>query len=73
MFVETLQSITGLNVLELIQINKGGVSQQQGTWVHPRIATHLAMWISPKFAAHVTGWIEEWKATSAQNNAVWET
>jgi hypothetical protein len=33
-----------------------------GSWVHPQIATHIAIWISPKFGVAVSGWIEEWKA-----------
>jgi hypothetical protein len=31
---------------------------ERATWVHPRVATHLACWISSEFGAKVTGWIE---------------
>jgi hypothetical protein len=36
----------------LIQSKQGG--QEQGTWIHPRCAIHLAQWISPEFAVKIT-------------------
>lgn len=45
---------------DLMTINHGGVNQ--GSWVHPRVATRLAQWISEEFAVKVTGWIEDAKA-----------
>ena len=45
-----------------IHIIKTGPNHLRGTWVHPRVATHLAMWISPSFAAKVTAWLETAKA-----------
>jgi hypothetical protein len=44
---------------QLIQIVKGGISKNQGTWVHPYVAINLAQWCSPKFAVMVTGWVFE--------------
>jgi len=38
-----------------------------GTWVHPRVAIHVAQWISPQFAVKVTEWVEEWYRTSETN------
>lgn len=54
----------------LIDIKKGGNSQQQGTWIHPCIATHLAMWISPNFSVKVSIWLEEWKLYLEENNTM---
>jgi len=48
---------------ELIQSLKGGKSSEQGTWVHPDIAIHLAQWLSPQFAVQVSRWVREWIAT----------
>jgi hypothetical protein len=42
-------------------------SPYRGTWVHPRIATHLALWISPAFGVSVTGWVEAWVNISNSN------
>lgn len=47
----------------LIQSKQGG--QEQGTWIHPRCAIHLAQWISPEFAVKITGWIEELLASGS--------
>jgi hypothetical protein len=43
---------------QLVQRHCSGSNDQRCTWVHPRIATHMAMWISPGFAADVTSWVE---------------
>jgi hypothetical protein len=53
--------------MPLIDIISTGANENRGTWIHPRVATHLAMWISPKFSVKVTGWIEEWKQFSKVN------
>ncbi len=60
-YLKELSRDIGLSVPNLIQIKKGGISTQQGSWVHPRAATLLAMWISPKFGVKVSRWIEEWR------------
>jgi hypothetical protein len=44
--------------VSLIEINQHSNSDQS-TWVHPRVAIHIAQWISPKFAVNVTGWIHK--------------
>lgn len=45
--------------LLVVSITKGPNSDR-GTWVHPRVAIHLAQWISPSFAVNVTGWIHRY-------------
>ena len=39
----------GIPISELIVVIKGGIPQNQGTWMHRLIAIHFAMWCSPKF------------------------
>lgn len=41
----------------LIDKRRGGNPHYQGTWVHPRVAVHLAQWCSPDFAVQVSGWV----------------
>ena len=41
----------------LIIVNIQGDNETRCTWVHPRVAIHIAQWVSPKFAVIVTGWI----------------
>lgn len=59
-FVEELSADVDIPISGLIHSIKGGVPQYQGSWVHPRVALHLAQWLSPKFAVLVSKWILEW-------------
>jgi hypothetical protein len=58
-FVAELSAVTGYPVTELVQIRQGGTPQMQGTWIHRRVAVHLAKWCSPLFAVRVDSWIED--------------
>jgi hypothetical protein len=51
---------------KLVESNIGN-AEYRGTWVHPRVAIHLAQWISSKFAVDVIDWVIEWSAQSKQN------
>lgn len=42
------------NRIDLIQTISSGPNNKRGTWIHPRVALHLAQWISPKCAVKVT-------------------
>lgn len=59
-YLDALESDTGIPVSELIQSVKGGNSATQGTWVHPKVALHLAQWLSPRFAVQVSNWVYDW-------------
>src|SRR3546814_633207 len=59
-FAMELSAETGIPVSELIQSVKGGDPTLQGTWIHPRVAIHLAQWLSPKFAVAVSKWVMDW-------------
>ena len=43
--------------MELIIVKQGGIAQ--GTWIHRKIAYHLAMWVHPPFAVCVSNWLDE--------------
>ena len=60
-YLRALSSKTGIPVLELIESIKGGrFPQLRGTWVHPKVAIHLALWLSPEFAVQVSEWVFDW-------------
>ncbi|MGL4502861.1 MAG: KilA-N domain-containing protein, partial [Planktothrix sp.] len=59
-FIEALGRSLNLSDRELIQAKKGGKASEQGTWVHPQVAVHLAMWLSPEFSVLVTQWVVLW-------------
>jgi hypothetical protein len=47
----------------LIDIKINCDNENRCTWVHPRVAIHIAQWVSPKFAVIVTGWIHKLLST----------
>lgn len=53
-FIQALAESTGIPADSLIEMRSG---RGGGTYVHPRVATHLAQWCSPKFAVAVSGWV----------------
>ena len=62
-FVDALALDAGIPGSQLVQTRygtPGGDARNQGTWVHPQIAIHLAQWLSPQFAVKVTQWVMEW-------------
>ncbi|MCW2309739.1 KilA-N domain-containing protein [Rhodobium gokarnense] len=58
-FMSALSAEAGIPVSKLIQSVKGG-SGPQGTWVHPKVAIHLAQWLSPEFAVWCTNVLFDW-------------
>ena len=59
-FLSELATDVRIRTSELIQIVKGGIPENQGTWVHPQVAINLAQWLSPKFAVKVSKWVYDW-------------
>lgn len=53
-FILALAESTGIPAERLAESVSG---RRGGTYVHPRVATHLAQWCSPKFAVVVSGWV----------------
>ncbi|SMC39536.1 KilA-N domain-containing protein [Papillibacter cinnamivorans] len=66
-FLQELSAATGIPTERLTVSISGGVPQQQGTWVHPQVAVHLAQWLSPKFSVLVTQWVTEWMSGGGKN------
>lgn len=57
-YLNELSSEMGYPISQLIEVRKGNSKKfQQGTWIHPHVATHLAQWLSPKFAVFVSKWL----------------
>lgn len=54
-FLNALAEQVGIPTNELIQ-SVAGV----GTWIHPDVATALAMWCSPEFHVFVVGLVRKW-------------
>lgn len=63
-YIERLSAKTGIPVLELVQVKKGGNSP--GTWIHPKLSVPFGTWLSIEFEMLVSEWVEEWM-TSAYN------
>jgi hypothetical protein len=45
---------------DLVIVKRGNGA---GTWIHPKLAVHLAQWCNTPFALQVSDWIEEWLLT----------
>lgn len=58
-FMAALSKTADIHCDVLVQSKQGGVAKCQGTWVHPRVATHLAQWCSAEFSVLVSGWLEK--------------
>lgn len=62
-FLEELASVTGIPVTDLVRIIQGGIPSLQGTWVHPKVAIHLAQWLGTKVFVQVSEWMYDWMMT----------
>lgn len=62
-YLDALSEDLGVPVKQLFQVVRGGSPSIQGTWVHPKVAIHLAQWLSPKFAVQVSNWVHDWMTT----------
>lgn len=60
-YIEYLSAKTGIPVLELAQVKKGG--NAPGTWLHPKLATPFGTWLSVEYEFQVSEWIEQWMTT----------
>lgn len=64
-FLLELAAVVGIPTTALVLVGKskfgagGKEIETTPTWVHPRVAIHIAQWLSPKYAVRVTGWIME--------------
>jgi hypothetical protein len=57
-YIEAVSSRRGIPLPQLVEVNNGNIGgTHPGTWVHPRIAVHLAQWLSPIFADEVSDWV----------------
>ena len=58
-----VSSVTGIPVTELIQVFHGGVirpeTREQGTFIHPDLATPFASWLSVEFEYKVTKIVQQ--------------
>lgn len=52
---------------QLVIIVKGGKSNEQGTWLHPKLAIDFARWLNPRFAVWCDMQIEQMLMSSAQS------
>lgn len=53
-FVKALSQKVGKTIESLLEVQTG---RHGGTYVHPKLAMHLAQWCSPVFAVEVSGWV----------------
>ena len=67
--IEIVSSDIGIPITQLFVVQKGNsLKYNQGTWIHPDLATSFASWLSPEFELKVSRWVQEWMATG--NNPI---
>ncbi len=60
-YLNELCSTINIPITTLIETIRGEDTQEpQETWVHPKVAIHLASWLSPAFAVQVIEWVFSW-------------
>lgn len=59
-YLAELSRSAGIPANLLVVKRNTGVNDERGTWVHPKVAIHLAQWLSPQFAVFVTNIMMEW-------------
>lgn len=56
-FLKELSTSVGIPTDQILQTNMKGGNYTRGTWVHPKLAIHLAQWISPMFVVKANEWL----------------
>lgn len=69
-FIDALATETRIRATELVVVKRGGTPGEQGTWVHPKVALHLAQWLSPGFAVQVVNWVFDWMNDRTGQNPI---
>jgi hypothetical protein len=49
-YIQELSIVTGILATDLTITKQGGIANEQGTWIHPKLTLELARWISVEFA-----------------------
>jgi hypothetical protein len=58
-YLQALSMSMGIPIDLLLTTISTGLNDYRGTWVHRKVAYHLAQWISPIFAVQVSNWLDE--------------
>ena len=59
-YLNTLSSVRGIPLSQLVEVRKGNSSKfTQGTWMHEDVAMEFARWLSPAFAIWTNDRIKE--------------
>ena len=58
-YIAMLANDRHISPSELVQVQKGGNTRQQGTWMHEDVALEFARWLAPKFAIWCNARIKE--------------
>lgn len=65
--ISYLAAVSQKRETELIIIRQGGSSDEQGTWIHPKLAIPFATWLSVEFEYQVSEWIDNWSKNKDLN------
>ena len=66
-YISYVSSVTTIVRTELLIVKKGGDPAEQGTWLHPKLATSFSSWLSEEFEYFVSEWLQEWSQGKLTN------
>lgn len=62
-YLQALSADIHIPISDLVQIQKGGIHENQGTWVHPEVGVDLAQWLNVHLRIQVNRWTVELMTT----------
>lgn len=64
--IKEISAETGIPATGLLFVNKGGIANEQGTWIHEELILELASWLNVKFRR----WVQQQIATLLREGKV---
>lgn len=58
--IKHLSSVVGIPATDLVIVVQGGKPDEQGTWLHPKLAIRFSIWLSDEIGYCVEEWAQEW-------------
>lgn len=58
-YLESLSSVIGIPITNLLHSVQGGIPDEQGTWAERKVCLRFAQWCDPNLAVQVDLWTEE--------------
>jgi KilA-N domain len=58
-YLQSLNTVTGIPVTDIVDVIQGGIPEEQGTWAERKVCLRFAQWCNSDLAVQVDIWLEE--------------